>query len=167
MRHIIFILALLGLVTLSATAQPETRRLTISGQLLDAEMKEPMVQVTIQLFLASDSTFVGGTISDNKGNFIIEAPSNGTFRLRVSSIGYQTLEREITLRRSQNQDLGNLLMSPESVMLKEAVVTGRAAPVVVRKDTLVYSPEAYRTPEGSAIEEMIKRMPGAEVDEDG
>jgi PhoPQ-activated pathogenicity-related protein len=41
MRHIIFILALLGLVTLSATAQPETRRLTISGQLLDAEMKEP------------------------------------------------------------------------------------------------------------------------------
>ena len=167
MRHIIFILALLGLVTLSATAQPETRRLTISGQLLDAEMKEPMVQVTIQLFLASDSTFVGGTISDNKGNFIIEAPSNGTFRLRVSSIGYQTLEREITLRRNQNQDLGNLLMSPESVMLKEAVVTGRAAPVVVRKDTLVYSPEAYRTPEGSAIEELIKRMPGAEVDEDG
>ena len=167
MRHIIFILALLGLVTLSATAQPETRRLTISGQLLDAEMKEPMVQVTIQLFLASDSTFVGGTISDNKGNFIIEVPSNGTFRLRVSSIGYQTLEREITLRRNQNQDLGNLLMSPESVMLKEAVVTGRAAPVVVRKDTLVYSPEAYRTPEGSAIEELIKRMPGAEVDEDG
>ena len=138
MRHIIFILALLGLVTLSATAQPETRRLTISGQLLDAEMKEPMVQVTIQLFLASDSKFVGGTISDNKGNFIIEAPSNGTFRLRVSSIGYQTLEREITLRRNQNQDLGNLLMSPESVMLKEAVVTGRAAPVVVRKDTLIY-----------------------------
>lgn len=85
---------------LSATAQPETRRLTISGQLLDAEMKEPMVQVTIQLFLASDSTFVGGTISDNKGNFIIEAPSNGTFRLRVSSIGYQKLEREITLRRN-------------------------------------------------------------------
>ena len=51
--------------------------------------------------------------------------------------------------------------------MKEAVVTGRAAQVVVHKDTLIYSPEAYRTPEGSAIEELIKRMPGADIDEDG
>ena len=60
-----------------------------------------------------------------------------------------------------------LQMSSSTVMLKEAVVTGRAAPVVVRKDTLVYSPDAYRTPEGSPIEELIKRIPGADVDEDG
>ena len=82
----------------------------------------------------------------------LEAPSNGIFRLRISSVGYQSIEREVTLRRNLNQDLGNLLMSPEAVMLKEAVVTGRAAQVVVKKDTLVYNPEAYRTPEGSPIE---------------
>ena len=82
-------------------------------------------------------------------------------------MGYQTIEREVILRRYQNQDLGRLLMSPESILLKEAVVVGRAAQVVVRKDTLVFNPEAIRTPEGSAIEELIKRMPGAEVDEDG
>ena len=148
-------------------AQPEDRRLTISGQLLDADQKEPMAQATIQLFQTTDSTFVGGTISNNRGYFDIEAPSNGTYRLKITSVGYQPIEREVTLRRNQNQDLGNLLMSPESFMLQEAVVTGRAAQVVARKDTLIYNPEAYRTPEGSAIEELIKRMPGAEVDEDG
>lgn len=58
-------------------------------------------------------------------------------------------------------------MSSETVMLNEAVVTGRAAQVVVRKDTIMYNPEAYWTPEGSPIEELIKRIPGAEVDEDG
>ena len=47
------------------------------------------------------------------------------------------------------------------------MITGRAAQVIARKDTLVFNPEAIRTPEGSAIEELIKRMPGAEVDEDG
>ena len=52
-------------------------------------------------------------------------------------------------------------------MLQEAVITGRAAQVIVKKDTLVYNPEAFRTPEGSPIEELIKRIPGAEVDEDG
>ena len=143
------------------------RRLTISGQLIDAEFREPMAQATIQLFTVTDSVFVGGTVSDNRGNFSVEAPNNGTFRLKISSVGFQTIQRDVTLRRGQNQELGMLLMSPESIMLKEAVITGRAAQVIVKKDTLVFNPEAYRTPEGSAIEELIKRMPGAEVDEDG
>ena len=170
MRYLLTISVLWLLAATSIQAQEENeenRRLTISGQLLDSDQKEPMIQATVQLFLAQDSTFVGGTVSDIKGNFIIEAPSNGTYRLRISSVGYQNIEREVILRRYQNQDLGRLLMSPESVMLKEAVVVGRAAQVVVRKDTLVFNPEAIRTPEGSAIEELIKRMPGAEVDEDG
>ena len=170
MRHITLLLAFWLLAATGVQAQEENeenRRLTISGQLLDSDQKEPMIQATVQLFLAADSAFVGGTVSDIKGNFIIEAPSNGTYRLKISSVGYQSIEREVILRRDQNQELGRLLMSPESIMLKEAVVTGRAAQVVVRKDTLVFNPEAIRTPEGSAIEELIKRMPGAEVDEDG
>ena len=170
MRHITLLLVFWLLAATGAQAQEENeenRRLTISGQLLDSDQKEPIIQATVQLFLAADSAFVGGTVSDIKGNFIIEAPSNGTYRLKISSVGYQSIEREVILRRYQNQELGRLLMSPESIMLKEAVVTGRAAQVVVRKDTLVFNPEAIRTPEGSAIEELIKRMPGAEVDEDG
>ena len=165
MKRFVFF-ALLIILALSVTAQ-ERSRLTISGQLVEADSKEPMVQASVQLFWANDSSFVGGTVSNERGNFTIEAPSNGTFRLRISSIGFQTMNREITLRKNQSQELGTLLISPETVLLKEAVVTGRAAQVVVRKDTLVFNPEAYRTPEGSAIEELIKRMPGAEIDEDG
>ena len=162
----ILFLLFLTLFALCATAQ-EQRTLTISGHLVDAEMKEPMAHATVQLFWANDSSFVGGTVTNERGNFSIEAPSSGTFRLKISSVGFQTLVREVSLRRNQNQELGNLLMQPESVMLKEAVVTGRAAQVVVRKDTLVYNPEAIRTPEGSAVEELIKRMPGADIDDDG
>ena len=156
------------MMAVGAVAQEsEDRGLTVSGSVEDRELKEPMVQATVQLFRRRDSTFVGGTVTDLQGNFSMEAPANGIYRLRISSVGYQTIEREVTLRRNQSQDLGILLMSPESVMLKEAVVTGRAAQIIVKKDTLVYNPEAYRTPEGSPIEELIKRIPGAEVDEDG
>ncbi len=126
-----------------------------------------MVQATVQLFRQRDSTFVGGTVTDLRGNFSVEAPANGIYRLKISSVGYQPIEREVTIRRNQSQDMGRLLMSAETHLLKETVVTGRAAQVIVRKDTLVYNPDAYRTPEGSPIEELIKRMPGAEVDEDG
>ena len=162
-------LALLMLAVLGIHAQTsdEDRGLTVSGTVRDAELKEPMVQATVQLFRKRDSTFVGGTVTDVRGNFSVEAPVNGIYRLRVSSVGFQPIEREVTLRRQQSQDLGELLMSSDALMLKETVVTGRAAQVIVKKDTLVYNPDAYRTPEGSPIEELIKRIPGAEVDEDG
>ena len=167
MRHFWLMMILMTVSICFAQPDPEDRRLTIRGQLIDADLKEPMVQATIQLFQASDSTFAGGTVSSEKGNFYLEAPSAGTYKLRISSVGYQTIERELTLRRHENQDLGTLLMETESVMLQEAVITGRAAQVIVRKDTIMYNPEAFRTPEGSPIEELIKRIPGAEVDEDG
>ena len=162
----VLLLALFGLIAICAEAQPR-QNLTVSGHVTDADAKESMAQATVQLFRSKDSTFVGGTVTDLHGNFSVEAPSNGIYRLKISSVGYQALEREVTLRNNRGQELGDLLMSAETVMLKEAVVTGRAAQVIVRKDTLVYNPDAYRTPEGSAIEELIKRMPGAEVDEDG
>ena len=66
---------LLGLTILGIKAQtdPNNRRLSISGQLLDADLKEPMVQATIQLFHIADSTFAGGTVSDVNGDFEVEA----------------------------------------------------------------------------------------------
>ena len=145
----------------------DNRRHTITGHLLDADMKEPMVQATVQLFNATDSAFVGGSLSNTRGNFSVQAPSSGTYKLKISSVGFQTWEREVTLRRNENLDMGNIMIESASVMLQEAVVTGRAAQVIVKKDTILYNPEAYRTPEGSPIEELIKRIPGAEVDEDG
>ena len=156
----------MAMLQLCTSAQNQ-QGLTVSGRVLDANEKEPLVQATVQLFWTKDSSFVGGTVTRERGNFSVEAPSNGIYRLRISSVGYETLEREVTIRNLRSQELGELRMSPETVVLKEAVVTGRAAQVVVRKDTLVYNPEAYRTPEGSPIEELIKRMPGADVDEDG
>lgn len=157
----------LFMVVMCAFGQGQNEKLTISGRLIDGDTNEPMDMATVQLFWVNDTIFVGGTISNEKGNFSIEAPSNGTFRIRISSIGYQTLEREVTLRNDRNQELGELRVSPDVISLKEAVITGQAPQVVARKDTLIYNPEAYRTPEGSAIEELIKRIPGAEVDEDG
>ena len=162
-----FLLIIFSIVSINVAAQSEDRGLTVSGSVQDADLKEPMIQATVQLFRQRDSTFVGGTVTDIRGNFSLEAPANGIYRLKISSVGYQPIQREVTLRRNQSMDLGTLLISPDAVILKEAVVTGRAAQVIVKKDTLVYNPDAYRTPEGSPIEELIKRMPGAEVDEDG
>ena len=166
MKKGLLLLVLLCMVALSAFAQ-EARRFTINGYLTDIDSKEAMEHVSVQLFTVADSAFVGGTISNERGNFSVDVPSVGTFRLRISFVGYETIEREVTLRREQNMDLGNIRMVPDDRLLKEAVVSANVPQVVVKKDTLLYNPEAFRTPEGSAVEELIKRLPGADIDEDG
>ena len=167
MRYLLLFIMMTVSLCSAAQSEDNDRGLTVSGNVQDADLKEPMVQATVQLFRKRDSTFVGGTVTDLQGNFSVEVPANGIYRLKISSVGYQSIEREVTLRRNQSQDVGDLLMAPETTVLKEMVVTGRAAQIIVKKDTLVYNPDAYRTPEGSPIEELIKRIPGAEVDEDG
>lgn len=81
MKYITLLFTLFLMSVLGAQAQEEDRRLKIGGQVMDADLKEPMVQATIQLFTASDSTFVGGTVSNERGNFYLSAPSCGEVRL--------------------------------------------------------------------------------------
>ena len=78
MRHLSILLLLL--LAISATAQEdEDRGLTVSGNVMDADLKEPLVHATVQLFRQRDSTFVGGTVTDLQGNFSVVAPANGIY----------------------------------------------------------------------------------------
>ena len=62
--------------------------------------------------------------------------------------------------------MGTITLDPDAVMLKEAVITAEAPQVVVKEDTLEYNSTAYRTPEGAMLEELVKKLPGAEIDDD-
>ena len=159
-KNILLILFL----TVSVFSFAQSRR--ISGTLIDKDTKEGVMQATVQL-LKNDSSFVNGAISDEQGKFSVTAPQNGKYLLKVTSIGYKTLVRDVSITDDKNVALGNITFSADAVMLKEATVTGQASKVTVRKDTFVYSADAYRTPEGSVIEELVKKLPGAEVDDDG
>ena len=124
------------------------------------------MQATVQL-LKKDSTFIIGAISNEDGLFTITAPDNGDYLLKISSIGYKSLVRKIKVVDDKNLSMGKIPMTGDSHMLKGVTVTGQAAKVVLKEDTFVYNSSAYRTPEGSTVEELVKRLPGAEVSDDG
>lgn len=138
----------------------------ISGILTDKDTKEPVMQTTVQL-LKTDSTFIVGTISDENGAFAVTAPAKGKYIVRLSSVGYVTIYKSVNVSDDKNIDLGTVVMNPDAVMLKGATVTGQAVKVTLKKDTFVYNASAFRTPEGSTIEELVKRLPGAEVNDEG
>lgn len=149
-------------LTISSFAQERE----ISGVLIDSDTKEPAYQATVRL-LKTDSSLVTGAITNEYGIFKMNAPTDGDFVIKVTSVGFEPLVKPISIKQSKNVNLGKLMIKPASVELEEAVATAYAAKMTVKQDTFVYNADAYRTPEGSAIEELVKKLPGAEVDEDG
>lgn len=152
----------LAVAAVAAIAQSRT----ITGTLTDSDTKEGVLQVTVQL-LRQDSTYIKGVLSDNDGHFKLSAPSNGTYILKMSSIGYKTLTKRVRIANDKNLALGNISFKQDAIMLKGATVTGQAAKVTLKEDTFEYNAAAYRTPEGSVVEELVKKLPGAQVDDDG
>ncbi len=157
-----FLLAILLLMTTIAFAQKRE----ISGFLVDSESKEPLSLATVQL-LKMDSTFISGAMSNDSGKFVIQAPANDKYLLKVTSVGYIPAVKRIQMQDDHDLNMGLLQVLANSTLLKEAVVKAQALKVTVKEDTFIYNSAAYRTPEGSTIEELVKRLPGAQVDDDG
>lgn len=138
----------------------------ITGKLVDRDTKEGVAMVTVQL-LKSDSTYIDGVLSDENGNFEVKTPQVGSYILKFTSIGYTTLTKNINIKNDKDTELGNIVFSADAIMLKGTTIIGQAPPVTVQEDTFVYNASAYRTPEGSVVEELIKKLPGAKIDEEG
>ena len=157
----LLLLTAVFLAALSVSAQR-----TISGQVIDSEEKEAVIQATVAL-LKTDSSMVSNAVTNVSGQFKMTAPSDGNFLVRVTYVGYKPLFRRVAVSDGKPVALGSLTISPDSRMLKNVDVVKNIAKVVSKGDTVVYNAGAYRTPEGSVVEELVKKLPGAEIDDDG
>ena len=154
------------LCTFSIFAQNKV--ITVSGRVVESDSKEPAAQATIQLLSLPDSTYAAGIASSNKGWFTLPKVKAGKYLLKVSYIGFRTKFVPVQLSNNVTEkNMGTISLDPDAVMLSEAVITAEAPQVTVREDTLEYNSTAYRTPEGSMLEELVKKLPGAEIDDDG
>lgn len=138
----------------------------ITGTTVESDSQEPLPQATVKL-LKTDSTLVKGVLTNVNGVFKITAPSDGRYILRVSCVGFKNYTKRITVSGGKDVALGKINMSADAIMLQGATVTANVAKVQAKGDTLEYNAAAYRTPEGSAIEELVKRLPGVTVSDDG
>ena len=170
MRKIAFLILLIGISTAWVSAQSRTQgkgRVTVSGVVVDKEDDSSIMQATVQLLSLPDSTMAVGNVTNNEGYFSVSVRP-GKYVLKVSFVGYVPYMKQYQLSGSKpTLNVGKVALSSDAIMLKEAVVTAEAPQVTVAGDTLGYNASAYRTPEGAMLEELVKKLPGAEVDDDG
>lgn len=166
MKKLLIWTVLLLTATLSTYAQ--NKIVTISGRVIEAGTKEPVELAAVQLLSLPDSAQVAGMTTSTQGYFSLSKQKPGKYLLKVSFIGYVT--KIIPVQLTANvpaKKMGNIELATDAVMLQEAVVVAEAPQVTVVEDTLMYNSSAYRTPEGAMLEELVKKLPGAEIDDDG
>ena len=138
----------------------------ITGKVLESDSQEPVAQTTVRL-LKKDSTMVTGSLTDLNGFFRVKAPAAGSYIVQITCVGFKPFTKTIKVSADKDIALGTIDLSPDAIMLKGATVTGQASKVTLKEDTFVYNASAYRTPEGSVIEELVRKLPGAQVDDAG
>lgn len=166
MKRIIFAAIILMMGFASTSAQ--NKIVTVSGKVIDQSDKSSVVQAGIQLLHLPDSAYVAGSVSKSNGTFSLPKVKEGSYVLKVTYVGYKTKKIAMKLSASRpDYNVGIISLSPDAVLLKEAVVVGQAPPATVKGDTIEYSASAYRVAEGAMLEDLVKKIPGVEVSSAG
>lgn len=127
---------------------------------------DPMIEATVKLLAAKDSSFVKGVTTKTNGGFAFNGINRGKYILSVSYIGYETAYQDFAVE-SGNKRLEPIIMKESSVLLKEATVTAVKTEITVKEDTIEYNADSYKTQPNAVMEDLLKKLPGVEVDTDG
>lgn len=166
-RLLTYIMALwAGTITTSA----QSGKTTFAGRVVDKETEEPVGYAAVRLLTLPDSIFVAGMATTDNGCFKLSAlwPKDKQLFLEISYIGYAAFSKTIpSSSRDSLRNLEDIPLQPDGFLLDETIIVGKAPLAVTEEDTTVFTASAYRTPEGSMLEELVKQLPGGEINADG
>ncbi|MDO5522947.1 MAG: TonB-dependent receptor [Bacteroidia bacterium] len=161
-RFVLFI----GLLLIGASAFAQNNG-KITGKIIDKESQEPIPQANVRILQQTDSVYHNGVATNAEGNFAISVP-HGNYIVHVTFVGHTDFFRNVTINNSNSTaNLGTVELGTDNILLEAAVVTAKAAEIVVRGDTVEYNADSYKVTESAILEDLLKKMPGVEVDSEG
>lgn len=143
---------------------------SVTGILVDsANTKTTLNFATVSVFKGSDTVLMNYKLSDDKGVFRIGNLETGVrYRLVVNAWMYHIFRKEITLTSDNaNFNLGIIPLSEKRNDLKEIEIVAERPPVIVRKDTIEFNAESFKTLPTAVVEDLLKKLPGVAVASDG
>ena len=137
---------------------------SISGKVVDEE-KSPLEFVSIAVLNAVDSTLVSYASTDIKGNFKVVDISNGKRIFQVNLIGYKVYQKTVDFA-GKSLDFGTIVLKEKENTLDEISITA-VIPISIKKDTMAFNTKAFKVRVDDNVEDLLKKLPGIEVDADG
>jgi hypothetical protein len=160
MKLLYIFIAVFLLISVKSYAQ--TGR-DVHGTLVDST-KQTLPGSTVKILLGTDSVT---TITDSKGAFLFPSVKAKQFSLVMQSIGYQSVKRHFVLDSTNNPVFLRPIILKASTTMLNTVVISDVLPIKIKEDTVEFNAAAYKVRDGAPVEDMIKKIPGADVDAQG
>ena len=171
MKHPLTKVILAGLFILSLVQLSfgqNTKLANIKGKIIEAQSKAPLAYAAIRILKNSDSTLVSGGISDEKGQFSLEAPY-GEYHAIVEFLGYQAIKiPSFSVSAGKNSlDLGQISLSASSQVLEEVLVTSEKSTMELALDKKIFNVGKDLANAGGTASDILSNIPSVSVDGEG
>ena len=138
---------------------------SVKVALVDAEKSEPVAFATASVTVKGEKEPLKYVLTDQNGQGTITKLKKGTYIFKAELMGYKTVQKEVVVE--QNVDLGKISMKEDAEVLDAASISAVGNPIIVKKDTIEYTASSFKTSDNDMLEELLKKLPGVEVESDG
>ncbi len=140
---------------------------TASGTVIDTLNKENLASAVVGILRANDSVLVQFIRTDKAGNFQLNKLPAGKHLIMITYPGYADYYDDIVLSEGNNISVGKIAMTLKSKLLEDVTVRAKIAAIRLRGDTVEYKADSFKVSAGASVEEMLRKLPGLQVDKDG
>ena len=138
----------------------------VKVELVDETSGEPVGFATVSIVKDGQTKPLKYALTDEKGKATIESVKKGAYTLKAELMGYITYTAALKME-SADVDLGTIKMKLDAEVIDAASVSATGNPVIIKKDTVEYTASAFKTTDNDVLEDLLKKLPGVEVSEDG
>lgn len=160
----IVVLALVAALGMSIDSLAQSY--SVKAVLQEDGSDETVAFATVSLTVPGKDKAYKYTLSSAEGNVLIEGVKKGKYVFKAENMGYIAVSRNIEIKDG-DVDLGKILMKTDSKMLDAANVSAVGNSILMKKDTIEFNANAFKTTENDVLEDLLKKLPGVEVAEDG
>lgn len=160
-KRIIAVLAV-SILAVSAFAQGGS---VITARLVEEQGGAPVGFATVSLTRENSDKAYKYAMSTDKGEVRLEGIRSGTYTLKAELLGYKTYTRTLSVKG--DMALGDIKMADDAEVLQAAEVSAVGNPIIIKKDTVEYNASSFKTTDNDMLEDLLKKLPGVEVAEDG
>ncbi|MBL7743702.1 MAG: TonB-dependent receptor [Chitinophagaceae bacterium] len=162
MRKLLFSFFILALFSFRAAGQTSS----LKGAVTDTTERRNLQNTVITLLHPKDSVLTGFTRADKVGSFSINNIPPGKYIMMITHPFVGDYFDQVELKPGETTDLGKVFMIPKSKLLAEVILKS-GSPIKIKGDTTIYTADSFKVREGANVEELLRRLPGIQVDKNG
>jgi len=154
---------LFGLALFLFLFSAEAQSFSVTGRVQDAESGASLPGANVMLRSIRDTNIIFNTLTDTSGRFRLNDISRDSFRITITSVGYEALNRSVRVDTG-NIDLGNIMVPRTSRELTGVTVTANVAPATQKGDTVQFNASQFKVNPDASAEDLARKIPGLTIE---